>query len=189
LIGPGAGTILEPSRLVPTEAAAPASSVPAVWSYPTTGLQENGDMQRKWFVLAGSMVAGLVVCAGLSSADDEGPLHELMEKVNRNNAIVTKATKSETKYKKAHKDVVKAAEELVKLGKESKPIKDAAKAARDVKDAEAKWDAMMDDFIKASEELAKVVGDAKTTVIQAKSAHTAVRKSCTPCHEVFRVEE
>jgi cytochrome c556 len=146
-------------------------------------------MQRKWFVVAGSMLAGLVVCAGLTVADDDSPLHGLMEKVNKNNSVLTKTTKNETQYKKGRKDAVKAAEELVKAGKESKPIKDAVRKAKDVKDGDAKWDAMMDDFIKASEALAKVVSDEKSTQAQAKTAHAAVKKSCTPCHDVFRIEE
>lgn len=146
-------------------------------------------MQRKWFVLAGSMLAALIACAGFTTADENSPLHPIMEKVNKNNATITKSTRSETAYKKAKKDIFKAAEELVKLGKEAKPIKDAAKAAKDVKDAEAKWDAMMDDFIKASEDLVKVLGEEKTTQAEAKTAHGAVKKSCAPCHDVFRVEE
>ncbi|MDR3635409.1 MAG: cytochrome c [Isosphaeraceae bacterium] len=146
-------------------------------------------MQRKWFVLAGSMLAGLVVCAGITVADEDSPLHKLMEQVTAKNTVITKGTRTEPAYKKARKDVVKAAEELVKLAKQSKPMKDAVKKAKDVKDADAKWDAMMDDFIKASDELAKVVGNEASTQAQAKTAHAAVKKSCTPCHDVFRVEE
>mgnify|MGYP001241981815 CR=1 FL=1 len=146
-------------------------------------------MQRKWFVLAGSMLAGLVLCAGFTAADEDSPLHKLMEQVNAKNSLLTKGTRNETAYKKARKDVVKAAEELVKLGKEAKPLKDAVKKAKDVKDADAKWDAMMDDFIKASDALAKVVASEKATQVEAKAAHAVVKKSCTPCHDVFRVEE
>lgn len=146
-------------------------------------------MQRKWFVLTASMAAGLALCAGLSVADEDSPLHKLMEQVQAKNTVITKGTRTETAYKKGRKEVLKAAEELVKLGKESKPMKDAAKKARDVKDAEAKWDAMMDDFIKASEDMVKVLSNEAADQKAAKAAHTAVKKSCTPCHDVFRVEE
>jgi len=146
-------------------------------------------MQRKWFVLAASMLAGLVVCAGISMADEDSPLHKLMEQVSSKNTAVTKGTRTETQYKKSRKDALKAAEELVKLGKEAKPLKDAAKKSKDVKDPEAKWDAMMDDFVKASEELVKVLADEKSTQAQAKTAHGVVKKSCTPCHDAFRVDE
>lgn len=146
-------------------------------------------MQRKWIVTAGSLAASLALCAGLTVADEDSPLHKLMEQVQAKNTVITKGTRTETAYKKGRKDVLKAAEALVKLGKESKPIKDAVKAARDVKNGDEKWDAMMDDFIKASEAMVKVLSNEGARQSEAKAAHTAVKKSCTPCHDVFRVEE
>lgn len=145
-------------------------------------------MQRKWFVLAGSMFAGLALCAGFTAADEDSPLHKLMEQVQSKSTAITKGVRTETAYKKAQKDVLKAAEDMVKLAKEAKPIKDAVKQAKDVKDGDAKWNAMMDDFIKASEDMVKVLSTGKATQAEAKTAHTAVKKSCTPCHDVFRVE-
>ncbi len=148
-------------------------------------------MKGKWIVLAGTMLAGVALTAGLSvAADDESPLHKLMEQVNAKNVVVTKGVRTAVNFKKAQKDVVKAAEELAKLGKDAKPIKDAVKKSKGVKDAtDAKWDALMDDFIKSSEELAKVAGKSDATFDKAKTAHSAVKKSCSECHMIFRVEE
>src|SRR5258708_5324257 len=113
-------------------------------------------MQRKWIVLAGTMISALALTAGLSAADDDSPLHKLMESVNAKNVVVTKGVRTPVNFKKAQKEVVKAAEELAKLGKEAKEIKDAVKKSKDVKDGDTKWNALMDEFIKSSEELAKV---------------------------------
>jgi hypothetical protein len=147
-------------------------------------------MLRKWTILAGTMTAITALTVGISMADDEeGPLHKLMEKVNAKNLVVTKGVRTAVAFKKAQKDVVASAEDLVKFAKEAKAIKDAVKKAKDIPDAGTKWDKFMDEFAKSAEHLAEVAGKTSATNVQAKEAHTAVKKVCTECHAVFRVEE
>jgi cytochrome c556 len=147
-------------------------------------------MLRRWTVLAGTMVSITALTVGISMADDEeGPLHKIMEQVNKMNLAITKGVRTAVAFKKAQKDVVASAEELVKLAKQAKPIKDAVKKAKDVPDADAKWDKYLDNLVKASENLAKVAGAASATQPDVKAAHTAVKKACTDCHTVFRIEE
>jgi hypothetical protein len=147
-------------------------------------------MLRKWRILAGTMTAITALTVGISMADDEeGPLHKLMEKVNAKNLAVTKGVRTAVAFKKAQKDVVASAEELAKFAKEAKLIKDAVKKAKDVPDAGTKWDKLMDEFAKSAEHLAMVAGQSSATNVQAKEAHTAVKKVCTDCHAVFRVDE
>ena len=63
-----------------------------------------------------------------------------------------------------------------------------AKKIKGVKgDVEAQWKTLAADFLKASEELAKVAEKEDHTA--SKEAHQLVKKSCSSCHEVFRVEE
>jgi anthranilate phosphoribosyltransferase len=141
-------------------------------------------------ILAGTMLSISALTIGIASADDEeGPLKKIMEKVNAKNLMITKGTRTAVAFKKAQKDVVTSAEELVKLAKEAKPIKDAVKKAKDVPDAGAKWDKLMDELVKTSEELAAVAAKPSPTNVPAKDAHKAVKKVCTECHAVFRIEE
>ncbi|HMB05789.1 MAG TPA: hypothetical protein VKP69_18890 [Isosphaeraceae bacterium] len=154
-------------------------------------------MLRKWTVLAGTMASITALTVGISMADDEeSPLHKIMERVNENNSAINKGIRNALKFQQAQKDVVARAEELVVLAKKAKPIKDAVKKAKDVPDADAKWDKYMDDFEKAADNLAKVAAksfatgeQAKKVQEEAKKEHTAVKKRCTECHNVFRVEE
>jgi cytochrome c556 len=148
-------------------------------------------MQRKWTVLAGTMAACTALAVGLAVADDEekSPLHKAMEKIQTNYVTITKSTRNAAAFNKAQKKVVESAEQIVKLAKESKPIKDAVKKAKDVEKPEEKWDKYMDTLISSSENLAKVAGQSGATQPQAKTAFNAVKKSCSDCHGVFRVEE
>jgi cytochrome c556 len=147
-------------------------------------------MHRKWMILAAVLVSVTAMTAGISfAADEDSPLYKLMEQVNKNNLVVTKGVRTAVAFKKAQKDVAVSAEELTKLAKQAREIKDAAKKAKDVPNAEGKWDELMDSFATASENLAKVAGKSGATQVQAKEAHTAVKKTCTECHNVFRIEE
>lgn len=147
-------------------------------------------MNRKWIVLGAAMVSVTLLVTGLSMADDkDSPLHKLMERVQKSNVAITKAVRTAPAFKKAQKDVVAGAEELVKLGKEAKEIKDAAKAAKGVEKPVEKWDSLMDDFIKSAEEFAQEAGKSGVTNVQAKAAYKNVSKRCTACHDIFRVEE
>lgn len=149
-------------------------------------------MNRKWTVFG--LVAGMLVAltaASLSTAQDkkDSELEEIMEKVQKHNGVITKGTRTPAGYKKAQADIEKSALELAKLAKKVKPIKSALKQAKDTANPGAKWEEISDHFFKSSEELAKVVAKAGSTQAEAKAAFNAVKKSCTDCHGVFRVEE
>jgi cytochrome c556 len=147
-------------------------------------------MNRKWVVLGAAMVSFTLLASGLSMADDkESPLAKIMEKVQKNSVAITKATRTAPAFKKGQKEVVGHAEELVKLGKEAKEIKDAAKAAKGVDKPIEKWDGLMDEFIKSAEEFGEMVGKSGVTQPQAKAAYKNVSKRCTACHDVFKTEE
>jgi len=147
-------------------------------------------MQRKWMVPAAALVSVLGLTVGISvAADEDSPLHKLMEQVNAKNLVITKSVRTAVAYKKAQKDVVASAEELSKLAKQARDIKDAVKKAKDVKDADTKWTELMTGFANASDNLAKVAAKSGSEQAQVKDAHTAVKKTCTDCHNVFRVDE
>lgn len=145
-------------------------------------------MNRKWTVLAVTMASVALLATGLSMAQDElSPLGKIMETVSATSSKITKAVRTTVSYKKSQQDVVAGAEELAKLAKEAREIKDAVKAAKGVPDAEKQWNTLMDQFIAASDELAKVAS--KGTQPEAKKANLALKSVCADCHTVFRVEE
>lgn len=150
-------------------------------------------MQRKWMVAIAAMFSVSALAAGISfAADDEGPLHELMEKVNAKSNVIKKATRSPVNFKKAQasNEIVTAADELIKLSKEAKDLaKEAAKKAKNVKEPEKQWDELADHFTKELEKFHAVAAKKGTDQAAAKKAFTAVSASCTKCHNVFRVEE
>ena len=91
-------------------------------------------MNREWigFAATTALVAACVIGNGLSRAQDQEkhkekdtPLGKIMEKVQKHNIAITKATRTEAAWKKSQKDVEKSATELVKLAKESKPLKES----------------------------------------------------------------
>lgn len=147
-------------------------------------------MNRKWLVAVATMFSFSALVAGLSYADEGGPLHELMEKVNVKSNAIKKATRTAVAYKKAQKDLPALAEELVKLSKEAKDLaKDAAKKAKNVKDGEKQWVELSDAFTQEVEKFHTKISDSKTTQAEAKKAYSPVSQSCTKCHDIFRVEE
>jgi cytochrome c556 len=156
-------------------------------------------MLRKWTTLVASMAAITLLATSLSVADEDSPLHKLMEKVNSTNLAITKACRTSVNFKKGQKDVVKNAQELAKLAKTARAeeySKDPVAKAKASSDPVAKakgtpdnWTKIMDDFAKAAENLAEVAEKPSTTNVEAKAAHTAVKKTCTECHAIFRVEE
>jgi len=149
-------------------------------------------MSRKWIGIL--LVPSLVVVVGignqLSLADDhETPLGKIMEQVQKHNITITKGTRNATTYKKSQKDVAKAAKELVKLSKEAKPFTDYLKNAKDAENPQQKWDEIMDAFTKYSEELAEKAADETATQKDVKDVFQNVKKTCSDCHTVFRVED
>jgi cytochrome c556 len=154
---------------------------------------EIRKMNRKWLVfpLSASALFVLSIIAGpglRGAVDDETPLGKLMEKVQKHNSTITKGTRNKTNFAKSRKDVTKSANELAKLAKLAKPMKEAVEKAK-VEDAQKKWDTLMDDFMKSSEKLGELTDKASTTYEEAKSAFKDVTKSCADCHKDFRVEE
>ncbi len=160
-------------------------------------------MSRKWIGFAAS--AALVAALGIggpgapgSLAQDQEkkekehdtPLGRIMEKVQKHNIAITKATRNAAQFKKGQKDVEKSALELVKLAKESKPLKEAyLKNAKNETDPQKKWDAIMDAFAKTSNDLAETAAKGGVSQKEAKDAFQTVKKTCSNCHTVFRVEE
>jgi cytochrome c556 len=150
-------------------------------------------MFRKWliFTVSAALFVGIGVLAGpgLSKADDEEtPLGKIMEKVNKNNSIIQKGTRSKVAFAKDQKKVAQSAKDIIKLAKEAKPIKDAVKKAT-VADAQKKWDEFMDQLIKTTEKLYDVAGKSNATQKDAKDAFDSVKKACADCHKDFRVDE
>jgi cytochrome c556 len=147
-------------------------------------------MLRKWTVFA--LSAGILIAiagAGFGLDDDESPLGKVMEKVNKQKNAIYKGTRNLVSYKKSHKDVATSSKELVKLAKEAKPLKDALAKAKNEANPQQKWNELMDAFIGKSEELSEVAGKSSPDYNNTKKAFSAVTKTCTECHTVFRVDE
>lgn len=145
-------------------------------------------MLRKCLTVAAMMTAVTVAFAAFSWADDDSPLHKLMEGVNKKNAVVTKSLKSVTTYKKDQAKAAAAAEALIKAAKESK--KDTSAVTKQKKTV-AEWNKLSEEFIKKTQDLSDAIakGTSKAEYDQAKVAHTAVKASCSACHDVFRIED
>ena len=150
-------------------------------------------MNRKWTV--SGLFAGVLVtlaAAAFSTAQDKkhGELEEIMEKVQKHNGVIVKGIRNPAFYKKTQKDIEKSSLELAKIAKEIKPIKEALKRAKDTKNPGAEWEKICDEFYKTSEAFAKLVAKSETTQAEAKTAfNSTVKKTCTDCHAIFKVEE
>src|SRR5947209_2663017 len=112
-------------------------------------------MNRKWigFVAPAALVVAFGMGmggAGLSRAQEEKhkeketELGKLMEKVQKANIAITKATRNAASFKKGQKDVEKNSLEMVKRSKAAKPHKDAVKNAKNEANPEKKLDEIMD---------------------------------------------
>ncbi len=148
-------------------------------------------MLRKWLVFAFSAVVLVSIAgAGFSIADDEeSELAKLMEKVNKQSNAIKKGTRNPVNFKKSHKDVAKSAKELAKLAKESKSHKEALGKAKNEADPQKKWNELSEAFISSSAKLSEVAGKDGPSYDDTKKAFSAVSKTCTECHQVFRVDE
>jgi cytochrome c556 len=159
-------------------------------------------MNRKWigFAATAALIITCVVGNGLSRAqeqekhkDKETPLGKIMEKVQKHNLALTRATRTAASFKKSQKDVETIAADLAKLAKESKPMGEAylknAKDLDDPKKRQEKWDEIMDAFAKTSKDLADAAAKGSTTQKDAKDLFQVVKKTCADCHNVFRVED
>ena len=170
-------------------------------------------MNRKWIGFA--VVATLVAASGLASRlsvaqdqekhkENDTPLGRIMEKVQKHNIAINRATGKAARFKKGQKDVAKDAGELAKLAKEiekdagelaklakeSKPLKEAyLKNAKNESDPQKKWDDIMDAFAKTSKDLADAAAKDGADQKKVKDRFRSVKKTCADCHTVFRVEE
>ncbi len=155
-------------------------------------------MNRKWIglVAAAFTVAAFGLVGSLSMAQDEKheeketALGKLMEKVQKRNSEITKFTRNANTFKKSQKELEKSAADMLKLAKDAKPMKEGyVKNAKNEPNPEKKWDEIMDAFIKTSKELHELVAKDGTTQKEAKDSFQSVKKTCSDCHTVFRVEE
>lgn len=141
-------------------------------------------MLRKFAVLSLS----LLVLAGIGFAadDDESETNKLMSQVNKKNNELRKTSRTAAEYKKSSSKIPMIADEMIKLAKEARDIKEPAEKA---KKPLADYQKLMDDMIHSTEELSKVASKSGSTQAQAKEAFTAVGKTCTACHDVFKKDE
>ena len=145
-------------------------------------------MNPKWTVLTVIAAAVALLASGPSLAQDEpSPLAKIMEKVGLTSSVITKAVRTPVSYLKGQQDVVTGAQELAKLADEARVQTSAVEKAKDVPDAAAKWNGLLDQLIATSTALAKVAGTG--TFAEAKKANMAVKGVCTECHSVFRIED
>ena len=137
--------------------------------------------------LAGLAVA-LALVVGLSGAadDDESPTGKLMEKINNANKPIQKAVRNASEYAKGSSGIPKSIEEIIKLAKEGRDIKEPAEK---VKKPLADYQKAMDEMIKAAEDLSKLVAKPGTKQSAAKDAYNAYYKTCTACHDVFKKDD
>ncbi|MFO0889797.1 MAG: cytochrome c [Isosphaeraceae bacterium] len=154
-------------------------------------------MNRKWIGLlaAAAAVAAFGLAGNLSLAQDEKhkenetALGKLMEKVQKRNSEITKFTRNANTFKKSQKELQKAAADMYKLAKDAKPLKEGyTKNAKNEANPEKKWDEIMDAFVKTSKDFSDLVVKDTTTQKDAKDSFQSVKKTCSDCHTVFRVE-
>ena len=143
-------------------------------------------MNRKWTIMAAIMGGVALSVAGLSWADDEdSPIHKLMEKVNSKNAAINKSVRTPVAWAKDGKKAAANADELTKLFKEARDLKESAEKQK--KPFEL-WQKLMDEQIKETEAFAELARS-NPKQPEAKAAFERVKKVCADCHKDFRVED
>ena len=141
-------------------------------------------MLRKFAFLSVALIA--VAGLGFAADDDESETGKLMEVVNKKNNELRNATRTAANYRKSAGTIGKAAEELIEKAKEAKKIKEPSEKA---KKPHADYEKLMDEMITKTEELAKVAEKKNSTQAQAKEAWSALNKTCSACHDVFKKDE
>jgi cytochrome c556 len=153
-------------------------------------------MLRKWVLMltfATGAVAGLAAI-GSAAADDakeakdaavraKTPLQKVMVKMDAQLKAIQKVSSSAARFKKSAsgKDVTAAAEELVKLGAETRKFTEPAVAQ---KKPQQKWEDYTDLYVAASKDMAKVAK--KKDFSEIRQAYKLLDSSCTNCHGLFR---
>lgn len=151
-------------------------------------------MQSKWTVLGSTMVAAVLVAAGLSVAQDEeqpSELNGVMVQVQKANATVIRSVRNEVFYRRYKGDVAESGKQIVELLKKAKPLTETIKDTEieGGSDPIEQWNKTMDACIKEAQGFAELAAKEGTTQAQAKDAYRAVSKACTNCHNVFRIDE
>ncbi|WP_435010020.1 cytochrome c [Tundrisphaera lichenicola] len=143
-------------------------------------------MLRKFAVL--TVTLGLIGSLAFASDfdDDESPTGKIMEKVSSKHNAIRKSIRTATEFKKSGSTISKNADEIVKLAKEARAIKDSAEKE---KKPIAEWEKLMDDMIKSAEELSKVAAKEDVALADVKDAFTPYNKTCAACHAVFKSDE
>lgn len=144
--------------------------------------------KRKLRALATAAVCTALATVGLTAFaaqddDDKSPLHKAMEKVQVENSTILKGVRNQVLFQKSKDDVVKAAKELAKIGKDARKYTDAAETA---KQPVEKWYELMDKFVKEAEDFAEGTEKKDSKQAEVKKAYKSVQASCTACHDVFR---
>jgi cytochrome c556 len=143
-------------------------------------------MNRKWIMPGALLAAVALSVAGFALADDEdSPLHKLMETVNSKNAAINKSVRTPVAWAKDGKKAATHADDLIKLFKEAREIKEPAQKQKKSFDL---WVKLMDVQIKETEEFAALARK-NPKQADAKAAYEKVKKACADCHKDFRVED
>ncbi len=143
-------------------------------------------MLRKFAILTIAVASMAGLSFTFAAFDDETETGKIMEKINNTNRAIQKATRNAADYKKTGSTIPKNVEDIVKLAKEARELKESAER---IKKPLTDWQKMMDDMIKSAEELSAVAAKPSSTQAQAKSAYTAYYKTCTACHDIFKKDE
>ena len=154
-------------------------------------------MNRKWIGFAAT--AALIVAFGCGNGrpgphgqekhkekEKETQLGKIMEKVQKHNIAITKATRNATQFSKSQKDVESAARARQAGRREQAAQGRYLKNAKNEPFPDKKWDEIMDAFAKTSKELAAAAAKKDTTQKAAKDLFQSVKKTCSDCHTVFR---
>lgn len=149
-------------------------------------------LPRKFAVLATMMFATAIVGLGLSASassqdfgEEESELHKIMVAVQKENATILRGVRNPAQFKKNHENVVQAAKELAKLGKDAKPHNEEAKEKNQLES----WDKLMDEFIEESLVFAEAAEKPDAEQKAVKDGYRKVQATCTACHDVFRPDD
>lgn len=142
-------------------------------------------MRLRWTHAIVPVVAILMVGVGFSFGKDDGSaLEKIMEDVNKNNNVIRKGVRTAASYKKDREALAESSKLLIELAGKTKTETAVAEKAGKKKE----WEEFSDEFKTASEALFKICDDANSKQADAKTAFADLGKTCTKCHEVFRVD-
>lgn len=142
---------------------------------------------RKWTTLAAVLATAAATVTGLCLAgDDDSPMEKIMSKVGGKHNAVNKALRTPVAFTKAKAEIPGYCDDLIKLGKEARELKEAAeKQKKPYED----WTKLMDDYLKKTEEFKQAVSKSGVDQPKAKEAYKTVSQTCSACHNVFKIED